>query len=358
MKKMKLLTTVVLALVLCANVNAKTWRVNSNPSSGADYTTVQEAIDAASAGDEIQIEGGAYPGFNVTKALTILGTSFSKMAHADIESPAPVTYITGDVYIYPEASSSFISSLNLRDASSNLYIQASNTHIIRCDIERLYFSTHKLEMDEIVEDTYLNNIIILSSYISMCGDQIINSGDKLFVANTTFSNCVIVNLYLSASSSTLSVLVSFENCIIDATSFNYAYNSSFTNCIFNYQSTNFSTGYSSPGFILGNQSNNSVRNCLFRIPAPAGSQLSSAHDGVDCIFDAESEIWNNGGYYTLDAESPAKGAGVGGTDLGIYGGSSPFLLGGYRAGATVTSLTMPVQVGNSTIISVEAKVIE
>jgi len=42
-------------------------------SGGGDFTTIQEAIDAASPGDLIRVLPGVYPGFDLDKPLSILG---------------------------------------------------------------------------------------------------------------------------------------------------------------------------------------------------------------------------------------------------------------------------------------------
>ncbi len=66
---MKLWVSAVAMILLCASpVLAQTvWRVP------VDYTTIQEAVSAASPGDTVRIGPGTYCGASVTKQLTILG---------------------------------------------------------------------------------------------------------------------------------------------------------------------------------------------------------------------------------------------------------------------------------------------
>ena len=52
----KLNTLIAIFILITTIVNAKIWRVNNNSGVIADYTTVQAAHNAASAGDTIHLE--------------------------------------------------------------------------------------------------------------------------------------------------------------------------------------------------------------------------------------------------------------------------------------------------------------
>jgi hypothetical protein len=71
MKVMRYLAAVLILLCAIAGVQAATIVVAP---SGGDYATLQEAVDAASAGDIIELRAGSYPGgVAVAKTVTILG---------------------------------------------------------------------------------------------------------------------------------------------------------------------------------------------------------------------------------------------------------------------------------------------
>ncbi len=76
MKKITILT--VMAMFLAITADATIWRVNNRPGINADFTTLQNAIDGASANDTIYIGGSANdygPGiFN--KKLVVLGAGY------------------------------------------------------------------------------------------------------------------------------------------------------------------------------------------------------------------------------------------------------------------------------------------
>ena len=68
--------------MLIAPAEAKTWYVDD--SGGADFTSIQAAVDSASSGDEIYVYAGTYFGFDVNKPyLNIIGES------ADVVTVAP-----------------------------------------------------------------------------------------------------------------------------------------------------------------------------------------------------------------------------------------------------------------------------
>jgi parallel beta-helix repeat protein len=72
-----ILSAGVLAVLLaCAGTaaGATTWVVDDDGGAGVDYTTIQAAVDAASAGDTIEVRGGTYiENVDVDKRLTLIG---------------------------------------------------------------------------------------------------------------------------------------------------------------------------------------------------------------------------------------------------------------------------------------------
>ena len=65
----------VLLVLACAGTAAgATWVVDDDGGAGVDYTTIQAAVDAASAGDTIEVRSGTYyENVNVNKQLTLSG---------------------------------------------------------------------------------------------------------------------------------------------------------------------------------------------------------------------------------------------------------------------------------------------
>ena len=92
------LMTVVTAAILTSTIAsaAKTWTVDD--SGGADYTTIQGAIDAASDGDTIQVAAGTYDeAIVMTKALELIGNDASDtiITYTDAGSPVEQNFFLG-----------------------------------------------------------------------------------------------------------------------------------------------------------------------------------------------------------------------------------------------------------------------
>ena len=69
----------VLAFVFVTlSAQAKIWRVNNNVGITADFTTLQNAHNAAASGDTIYVEGSntSYGALNCSKQLTIIGPGY------------------------------------------------------------------------------------------------------------------------------------------------------------------------------------------------------------------------------------------------------------------------------------------
>ena len=81
--------------------------------------------------------------------------------------------------------------------------------------------------------------------------------------------------------------------------------------------------------------------------------------GVDMttvFIDDTNPAYSDDGQYILKSDSPAKGAGVGGTDCGMFGGSSPYKLSGIPGIPNIYELNVPENGYTNDGINVEIKV--
>lgn len=72
---------IVIAMTLFAPVLAaqRTWTVDAANGPGADFTTIQPAIAAASAWDRIEVRRGRYPAFTLSKPVALVGAGGSSV---------------------------------------------------------------------------------------------------------------------------------------------------------------------------------------------------------------------------------------------------------------------------------------
>ena len=123
-------------LIIClsasmASMAQNRWRVNNTPGVDADFSDLQAAIDAASAGDVIYIEGTGIPHsgtYHVNKAfLTLIGPGYF-LALNDSTQANTAPAIIDKLYLDEAATGAIIMGLKI---SGNFYINASGAKVSR-----------------------------------------------------------------------------------------------------------------------------------------------------------------------------------------------------------------------------------
>jgi len=291
-------------LLICAFatsqlLNAAVHTVSNEPGYPAQYTTIADAIAAASAGDTLLITGSAtnYGNVTVNKQLTLIGVGYNPPGvKTSLENIRCTTGSSGSKFIGLYLNSWFYPS----------YVTAnSNILIERCQI----FGTQPGEAIDglIIKNCVIDNGIYMSS--SWTNVLITNNLIKGNVHGGTSPSVLISNNVFSNSGS-LS-LYSIQYAVVSNNIFygsapsqdNYGV----VNCAFN---NNISFG--------------SADNDL---PPTGGNNVGSGNMvGVDPLFVNVPNYSGNLSYdYHLQASSPGKNAGTDGTDIGIYGGSTPLV---------------------------------
>ncbi|MEI6950424.1 hypothetical protein V9K67_24795 [Paraflavisolibacter sp. H34] len=311
----KFYSCLVLAVLLASSfvADAKILRVGYNGAAlaGVDYSSIDNANNAANAGDTIQIYG--YQGGSISKQLVVQGFGYNFDVHPGLQVIG--TDAPSDGYIYFQAGSE---NSILEGCNMDAYIYTSNITVRRC------FGNVTLYNDQRV----INNVKVISSVITG-GGMAYNGYNP--VTNFQAYNCILqygIGFYLPESSGAFVNCVSGSPNIYGASPLSLN-NAAFLvkNCILGYHNTgNINTVYDNNYFMQAAPN-----------PLPQGSNnrwgvsFSDLFKRLDGTSDNPS--WYGYGefdenYFLLSATSPALNGGFDGsnnpTDCGIFGGEAAY----------------------------------
>ncbi len=319
--------TLFIAALMVSNVSfAKIIRVGyTGPQiTGVDFTEAQLAHDAASAGDTLLFSPGSYGISSATKKLVYIGTGYftdGKNSNPNLQLIGGSIILT--CYLSASASGSVFEGIETLTAISLEQENVNDIIIRRCKGGAAYMNSastsnnwHFLQCFDMQiggGSGDFTNLRVENSKVSLVLNAKKNTGQ--------FTNCFFQNLILDLNDNTLS----FLNCIFSI--YTYYTPSKFTNSIF--------------------------QNCLFNIADPG---LSGSNNKFSVEFFDTGIGYNNYVFkgwpvevtgqtadekYKLKAGSPAIGAGIGGVDMGIYGGANPYRLSGIPSIPAFYKLTAP-----------------
>lgn len=312
--KITFLTT---ALLLTLLVNAQSViTVDNSVGANAQYSDLQSAISAASAGDTIYVHPSAtnYGIINIDKELTVIG-----YGHLNSDKQT----LLNDIVLLNGSSGSSFSGLYITD---DLY--ANNTSILTdINIENCYIA------DDLGFNSSggVDNAIVRGNIIYQIGTT---SGSSTWnnYTNTIISNNVILNYIGLENYQSITI----KNNVFLSPNLTYPiYNTNFAIGAITVQNNIFY--YNTASTFDPNVSGVVFENCLTynigtgSITALLGS--NNVNDQNPLFVSAENTIFNsNIDDYNLDAGSPAIGTGAGGVDMGIYDGTFNFSNFGFTNG--------------------------
>jgi hypothetical protein len=319
----------MLAILAPAALQAATWTVDNNIAMPADFRGVQEAVDAAADGDTILVQGSGstYGGIvKLSKRLKIYGPGYFLKENT---IPGPLFDATISVDLSPGASGSRLEGLIISNLTSLPANDAcNNLSIVRCL-------------------GYTGGWVLYGNghFISQCYHPV---GMVQFLGNLNIISNSCLNLYIDSLTSGSTV----DHCVIIIPSAESTNNFGSGNTVIN----SIITRTSPTNYIAGY-----IGNCLVM----QGSTLPTGNGNLTGgiagnIFQQPSDppfgdpTANDTGF-RLKAGSVAIGAGTNGTDLGMFGGATPYVPGGIPAIPRITSLTLPVVVPDSTGLTFEVK---
>ncbi len=336
----KVLSILAATSLLTLSASAKLWRVNNITGVNANFTTLQAAVPAASAGDTIYLEPSPTPyiGVEISKKITIIGngyfnTSGLNTVNTGLQANTQNSTI-GEVYFYPGSEGSTIMGCML-----------THLHVFTSDItvKRNYISGNfQINNLNPSNSTYRSwsGLDIRQNVINSLTSYNFSSGGGIGISNVSIQNNIF---YTGGNSIAFHAGVSgyIQNNVFIM---NYFYGISMN--VYDFQiNNNIQVGGSF-----------TTNNCVYFNNIGTATQFGSANNNKENISTtALFTDYNNGTEtrYNLAAAGPGIGAGFNGVDVGVFGGPDPYKLSGIppvpsiyllTAPATTTTTTLPVTI--------------
>ena len=348
---MNIITRLLGCLALSIPLHAATWTVDNNVANPADFRTIQEAVDAAAVGDTILVSGStqAYSSFTSTKRLNIKGQAVGTLSPAarvsssvrfdevyDVQSPDHLRNASGSLLEGLEVGDISIDGMCSgvtikRCSASNITLNGcSGGMVVNCWASNVYFRTSSAP--PIDNGPTRNFRGTGNSVIGTWADRILFG----VPANTLVENCVL-GVYVGGATETSGPV---ETGSLNDTAPFVVRNTILIGKATIYHST-ASSGNASAVFDRCLSIGGTV------LPAGSGN-LSVAYTQFPNVFVNATPNANAPETFVLKAGSPAIGAGLGGVDMGMYGGSAPFVANYVPALPRINYLAVPPLVPDST----------
>lgn len=305
----------IIFLTLCS-IEAKQWLVSNNPNMPAQFSSVQTAIDTASAGDTIYVYSSTsdYGSVNVTKKLHIVGAGYWGVWISGRERTALSTTILADSVVI---EGMYISSVQIGRQSPQLLVKGitlKNSYFGNINLIRIYgcliYNSIINGLEIVDKNYYVENITVTNNIINRLYNP---RGSNMLVLNNIFyidtysnySTPCYGSLYNNWCQKTQYTI--FQNNIFSKGSPIEAEYSSFNNNLtFNLRQNTIPYG-----------NNNGANNIINQDPKYRGSNAQSSWDGVYRVVQQNIDL-------RLADDSPARNAGTDSTDIGISGGLYPW----------------------------------
>ncbi len=325
-------TITIICLLIAGNLFSQNqWRVNNAYGIDADFTTVQAAVDSATAGDIIYIEGTNIPyvGFNIEKPLTFIGPGYFLASNDSTQANVSAAIISTTIKFSPGSEGSYMAGLS--------------TGQVRLDASNLLIERNNMSTIVIGYSQNIGNVVVRQNYISTISDQsgyssavIKNNIVVYYITNSIRANWLIYNntVYSNYSGSAINV-----------------YNSSIkNNIVINTQSyESYHCINTAPG-----QNNNIEFNVCNKPPYNLPELENNIWDADPALV--LSLEGNNETKLFLIEGSPAIGYGENGQDCGAYGDLTPYVLSGMPPVPHIFKANVPVSATTTGGLPVNVKI--
>lgn len=291
--------------------------VNNNLQSPGQFTTIQAAHDAANAGDTILVAASpsAYGGATFTKKICLIGAG---MRPGEKKDNSATSFLNGSIGLSEGSAGSMIIGMNFNGNSL-----VTNTSISNVQVLRNYFSSGCAMINF---NGSTSNWIVANNYFAQTGCCC----SSIHGNNNNFSNMLFQNNVFSDATGCGCgdfVMRGFGNAASCLFSNNLVYSDQTSDAAFgglnNFIIENNIFHTASPGGATGSVMNNNLTFGTVQNTMPYGNNT-----GINNIADTNPQLTtfsvaNKGPFQSFQpaAGSPCLTGGVGGTQIGVYGGS-------------------------------------
>ena len=312
MKPMKKILSLLIAQSLF--VSADTLYVDNDTSHPADFRTLVAAHDAASDGDVIILapSSNSYDGLVVTKKITIKGNGFGGDAPPNLLGSPVVATVAGLITLggtadeneYLSAQGAVLESLRI---TNGVNVNSSSCFLKRCWINRL---SVVLGPGLTIEGCLFDGSVALVGSSTQLGDG----------SGTIFSTSLNVRNTIFLSSVSMSHTASFDYCILRGLSGRPVPGHSLSHTVV--RNSIFGQYQGQVAF----QPSNTLNSLFIDSSAIFGNSVACFTGTYEDTFTGEGD-W--GASFQIKAGAAALTASTEGGEIGIFGGPTPFKVGGY-----------------------------
>lgn len=313
---MKHLLTFTLLFTLSVSF-ATIRRVNNNPGvtlvSGLVYSSLDEAFLDAQDGDTLYLEPSSSNyslnfTTNITKRLVWIGNGYQIGSNLTLSNPLPYSPLEskiakGNLIITSTASQSIFYGINFISGNVDVQAEASAVQFHRCSF------TNDLQLSS-------SNNLINQCFFGF-GGSIFGSGTNNIIKNSIICEAILSQVgaiidqcfvnSVGSGGSAMPESCSFTNCIVLKASPTVPLSNTFSHCIKMVNQTETVTTFPVSGI------NNNIENVPVENVFVVTNPFASTRKDSD---------------FRLNPTSPAIGSGIGGVDIGVFGGLTPYRLSG------------------------------
>lgn len=340
---MKKIIFFLVSIVYVSVLNATIITVDNNYPMTGQFATLQEAHVAANSGDTIYIYPSSvnYQGITVSKRLIIIGSGYEEISNIK------ASIILGEIIFNQGSAGSSIEgflfqSHNHLNMVSGIIINSSDILIKRNKMMKILINsnlTGTIILNNFIYDVTSPNYNIGAIQVEDYNEILIQNN---LIIRISYGNDIGMGIRLRGQN--ISGLI--INNVIKVLPFNHSANIAIdrdnSNCLVYNNITEY-------GQYLGNYGSSYSYNICGGVQLLAERGNIPNTKMVDVFIDPDNYDFH------LKTGSPAIGSGFNGVDMGIYGGDTPFIDGGYPAIPSIYFLEVPLTVSKEDGLEIKIK---